>query len=264
VRNHGWINREKTGLAREDLLARTFVELADVPVDAVDLTGISQVVAQRCVELFDVSAAAIVLADPDGPLRVASSSSAAMRTTQRFELQANEGPGVDCYRTATPVVDLDLTRIRPRWRRFSPVAVAAGFSSVHAVPIQVRGQVIGVLNLFRSDVGTLDGADTLAAQALAEAAAITILRQRALGDAQLVAGRHWSISPERAVIEQGKGILAGQARVSVEVAFERIRRYAHHHNLQPAEVCKEILGGTLSLLTIPESSRWRKGAANGP
>jgi GAF domain-containing protein len=251
-------------LAREDLLARTFVEIADAPVSDFDLTGLSRIVTHRCVELFDASAAGVHLSDPSGRLRVVSSSSVEMRAAQLFELEASEGPCLDCYWTGRPIVDSNLARIRPRWGRFAPIALAAGFSSVHAVPIHIRGQVIGALNLFRADVGSLGDADVLAVQALAQATAIAMLRQRSINLAPPHASLDQSPVDERAEIEQAKGILAEQARVSVEEAFVRIRRYACYHGLTPAEVGRKILDGTLSLLTIPEIGLWRKRVAGGP
>ena len=127
-----------------------------------------------------------MLVAPEGELRAVASSSEAMRLVELFELQAQEGPCLDCYRTRQPVLNQHLGQVEERWPRFEPVALEAGFRSVHALPMRLRGNVIGALNLFRSDRGDLDEADIVAGQALADVATITILQHRAVLESQLV------------------------------------------------------------------------------
>ena len=240
-------------MAREDLLARTFVDLAGLGVDGFDPERVSQLLAGRCVELFDTSAAGILLAAADGQLGVWGSSSRGMRTAELFELQAGEGPCLECYRSGKAIVEPDLAGSR-RWRRFEPVALAAGFASVHAVPIRTGGRVVGALNLFRSRTGRLGAADMLAAHALAQATALTILRRPA-GDEGPVAGAKLILGNQ--IIEQAKGVLAGRAVVSVDEAYSRIRRYVNYHKRPMVDVCQEVVDGTLSLTTFQETSLQR-------
>lgn len=55
-----------------------------------------------------------------------------------YQVQCREGPCLDCYHTGTAVLVPDLAAQAPRWPRFAPVAVQAGFASVHAVPTVLR------------------------------------------------------------------------------------------------------------------------------
>ena len=84
-------------MPREALLARTLVELADTLVADFDVVELLTLLADRCVEVLEVGAAGLMLAGPDGELRVMASSSEAMRVLELFELQSNEGPCLDCY-----------------------------------------------------------------------------------------------------------------------------------------------------------------------
>lgn len=245
-------------MAREDLLTQTFVELADVWVDDGDLTHVGQLIAQRCVQLFNASAAGILLADSNGHLRVSASTNAQMHDTQLHELRAREGPCLDCYRTGQPVVAPDLALTHRCWPRFAPVALAAGFRSTHAVPVRVRDHVIGALNLFRADVGNLSDADMLAAQALAQATASTILRQRPRQNIPVDASQRRPALEDQLTIEQAKGALAGRTRISIDEANSRLRRYADHHELELTDVCQQVLAGTLSLLTLAETRMLRR------
>ena len=143
-------------MTREAVLARTLVELADTLVDDFDVVDLLTRLANSCVEILDVDAAGIMLATADGQLRVMASSSEAMRVLELFEVQAQEGPCLDCHRTGRPVVNQDLTIVDGLWPNFAPEALAAGFGSVHALPLRLRGTVIGALNLFRAGSGKMN------------------------------------------------------------------------------------------------------------
>jgi GAF domain-containing protein len=242
-------------MAREDLLARTFVELADTLVDDFDIVELTRTLVERCVELFDATAAGLLVADPDGKLRVLASSSDQLRVVELFAVQAEEGPCLDCYRTGKPVINQDLGQAHIRWPHFVPVALGAGYHSVHAFPVRLRDQVIGALNLFQAGFGPLDSLDVLVAQAFADATAIAILQQRALADAHLLAGQLQGALNSRILIEQAKGMLAERAKLSIADAFTLIRSYARDHNQHLTVVCQNILDGAVSVQQIANTAR---------
>jgi GAF domain-containing protein len=236
-------------VAREDLLVRTFVELADTLVDDFDVIEVTQMLVERCVDLFD-AAAGVLLADPDGTLRVLASSTEQLRIVELFEVQAQEGPCLDCFRSGQPVINEDLTHVHGLWPQFAPVAVGGGYRSVHALPVRLRDQVIGALNLFRAGPGRLDELDVRAAQAIADATAISILQQRALQEARLLADQLRAALDSRVLIEQAKGMLAERAQLSVSDAFVTMRRYARDHNERITGVSRAIIDGTLSVADL--------------
>ncbi len=162
------------------------MELADTLVADFDVVELLTRLADRGVEALDVAAAGLMVAGPGGDLRVMASSSEAMRLLELFELQSKEGPCLDCYRSGRPVVNQDLALANSRWPRFSDKAIGAGFRSVHALPMRLRGTVIGALNLFRAEPGDMQEVDVEAAQALADVATIAILQHRATHEAQVV------------------------------------------------------------------------------
>lgn len=168
-----------TPVGREVALARTLVELADTLVANFDVVDLLTLLADRCVEMLEVGAAGLMLVAPEGDLRVVASSSETMRLLELFELQAQEGPCLDCFRTGEAVGSPDLADSRAVWPRFSPEAIAGGFRSVQAIPLRLRGTVIGALNLFGPEPGAMPTADIDAAQALADVATIAVLQHRA-------------------------------------------------------------------------------------
>ncbi|MCU1461226.1 MAG: hypothetical protein JWO37_1301 [Acidimicrobiales bacterium] len=232
-------------MAREALFARTLVELADTLVADFDVVELLTLLTDRCVDVLDVGAAGLMLVAPEGDLRVMASSSDAMRVLELYELQAQEGPCLDCYRTGVPVVNQNLADVNGRWPRFAPEALAAGFSSVHALPMRLRGTIIGALNLFNVEPGVMRPADIDAAQALADVATIAVLQHRAALEAQVLNEQLHHALNSRIVIEQAKGMVAEREGLDMEQAFAALRGHARNHNLRLADVARDIISGAL-------------------
>lgn len=246
-------------MATQDVLTRTLVELADTLVDDFDVVDLLTLLTDRCCEAFGVSDSGLMLAAPmGGDLRVMASSSAAMRALELYEVQAQEGPCLDAYRSGEPIVNEDVTTATERWPRFTPVAVEAGVRSVSALPMRLRGTTIGALNLFQTDHGGLSDDDLSAARAFADVATIAILQHRAADDARTVNEQLNNALNSRIVIEQAKGMLAQGANLNMEEAFSRLRHHARHHNRRLVDLARDVIDGRVALEAIePPRSRTR-------
>ena len=242
-------------MPKQALFARTLVELADTLVADFDVVELLTRLADRCVDLLGVAAAGLMLVGPDGDLRVMASSSEAMRLLELFELQAKEGPCFDCYLSGKPVVNQDLAVVSARWPRFGPEALTAGFHSVHALPMRLRGTVIGALNLFHVEPGEMREADVEAAQALADVATIAILQHRATLEAQVVNQQLQHALNSRIVIGQAKGMVAEREHLNMEQAFSALRNHARNHNLRLVDVAEAVIGGSLAASALDRVPR---------
>src|SRR5688572_9398532 len=188
-------------MSREAMLTRTLVELAEHPGRRLRRRRPPDAAHRPLRRRARCGAAGLMLLGPDGELRVMASSSEAMRVLELFELQSQEGPCLDCYRTGQPVVNQDLATVDGRWPRFAAEALRAGFHSVHALPIRLRGQVIGALNIFHIEPGEMRASDVESAQALADVATIAILANQAARELQLVNEQLSSALNSRVLIE---------------------------------------------------------------
>jgi GAF domain-containing protein len=236
------------------VLARTLVELADTLVDDFDVVDLLMLLADRCVEVLDVQAAGIMLATPDGQLRVMASSSETMRVLELFETQAQEGPCFDCFHTGLAVVNQDLEVDNGRWPRFAEEALGAGFHSAHALPMRLRGSVIGALNLFREGVGQMGPADLEVAQAFADVATIAILQHRATLEAQVLAQQLTHALNSRIILEQAKGMVAERLDLDMERSFATLRNHARRHNLRLIDIAQSVIDGTLDTAQLDASA----------
>ena len=233
-------------VTRSERLAQTFVDLADTLVDEFDVVDLYALLAERCVELFDASQAGLLLADADGTLRLVAATNEAIELVELFQLQNDEGPCLDCYRSGEQVLVADLGRGGTSWPLFARVAREAGFRSVNAFPLRLRDRVLGALNLFDVAPRPLDPADVAAAQAMADIASIGLLQYAALSDAQALAGQLTAALESRIAIEQAKGVIAERLGVGMDEAFDRLRRYARSHRRPLSGVAEEVVLGTLA------------------
>lgn len=235
---------EPTG--REHRLAAVFVTLADTLVTTFDLVGLFDDLAKSCVELLGVTAAGLMLVDPAGRLRVMASSSERSRLLELLEVQNDEGPCLDCYRGGQPVIAANLATENRRWPTFSLEAARVGFGSVYALPMRLRDETIGALNLFHREPDALTDAQLRLAQALADVATIGILQQRAVQRGADLADQLQTALNSRLVIEQAKGVLAEREQVDMPAAFGLLRRYARRTGRKLSEVASAVVSGELS------------------
>ena len=219
-------------LSREQELANTFVMLADSLVEDYDIVDLLDRLAAACVRLLDVAAAGLLLNDLQGHLAVVASSSEETRLLEIFQLQNDQGPCLDCVRTGAAVISGDLDADRVRWPLFASFALEAGFRSVAALPLRLREQTIGGLNLFGGRAGPVSPEDQRLAQALADVATIGILQQRSAQRTTMLAEHLQRALNSRVVIEQAKGVLAERNAMSMEAAFDSLRLYARDHNIK--------------------------------
>jgi GAF domain-containing protein len=234
--------------AREQRVSDAFVALADTLVDDYDIIDLLDQLVAHCVTLLAADAAGLLLADPRGELRPVAASSEDAQTMELLQLQAEEGPCLECYRTAAQVRVPDLDQMADRWPRFAAaVAEAGAFVSVHAIPLRLRGRAVGALNLFHRAPGPLPDADLALGQALADVATIGILQERAIRRSEVLSEQLQTALNSRVIIEQAKGVLAQHLGVPVDTAFDRLRRYARGNNLRLAEVARRCVAGELNL-----------------
>jgi transcriptional regulator with GAF, ATPase, and Fis domain len=243
----------------DERLAETFVELADTLVAGYDLMEFLQTLTERCVELLEVNAAGLLLADAGSGLQVVAASAEQARLIELFQIQLNEGPCLDSYRAGQAVIVSDI-RTEPdaaRWPRFAAAAHAAGFAAVHAIPMRLRDEVIGTMNLFSTAPGGLAPAVARAARTLVDVATIGILQERSIRRGEVLNEQLQGALNSRAIIEQAKGVLAQHGGLSVDAAFDRLRRYSRHRNQRLSEVARRIVDGDLDpdAFTTPTQQR---------
>ncbi|MGX7677945.1 GAF domain-containing protein [Jatrophihabitans sp. DSM 45814] len=216
-----------TAANREADVVAAFIAFADRLVDDFDLLDLTIELTEDCARLLDVAAAGLLLADASGRLHLLAATSEQARRVEVFQLQREEGPCLDCYRSGQPVAVRDLQNEAERWPRFVAAATAAGFRSVHAIPMRLQGDVLGALGLFGAAEGTLNDHDFALAQAFAHVASIAIAQQHRNSRKATLLSDLQSAVASRGVLEMAKGIVSAAHAVDMQESFTRLRSYAH-------------------------------------
>jgi transcriptional regulator with GAF, ATPase, and Fis domain len=229
----------------DDRLLATFVELADTLTDDFDVIDFLHLLVDRCVELLDVDAAGLLLADQHGSLQLIATSNEQVRLLELFQLQNDEGPCLEAFATGTRVSHPDLTTTGDRWSRFAAAAADNGFAAVDALPMRLRGEVIGALNLFRTRPGELTDTALRTASALVDVATIGLLQERSIRHQEILTEQLQTALNNRVVIEQAKGFIAHKLDVDMDDAFAGLRGYARSHNLKLSDVASAVIAGRI-------------------
>jgi hypothetical protein len=222
-------------------LAQTFVELADSLVDDFDALDLLKVLVERSVDLLGVAAAGLLIADGQDQMRLAASSSESARLLELFQIQNDEGPCLNCYWSGQPISADSMTEANSRWPRFAEAASREGFVGVLALPLRLRGRVIGALNLFDANGTLSDPTIHPIAQAMADVATIAILQDRFGRQREVLNEQLQSALTSRVVIEQAKGVLAARLHVDMDEAFERLRKRSRDDRWRLVEVAEEVV-----------------------
>jgi GAF domain-containing protein len=236
----------ETFSSRENLLSDTFVSLAGALVTGFEVVDLFDDLANACVDLLQVDAAGLMLADADGRLRVMASSSERSRLLELMEVQNDEGPCLDCYRGGSAVLVDDLVVEPVRWPRFSAEAARIGFAAAYALPMRLREKTIGALNLFHAAPHAVRSGTLRIAQGLADVATIAILQQRAVQRGAEISEQLQTALTSRLVIEQAKGVLAERDQIDMAAAFDRLRSHARSTNQRLADVARHVVSGALA------------------
>ncbi|MEV0275221.1 GAF and ANTAR domain-containing protein [Streptomyces sp. NPDC050610] len=239
-------------MTREEQLLAAMVEAVDTLVDDFDLIEFLHQLCDHCNELLDVAAVGVMLADPEGGLQVIAASDEHTRLLELFALQTEQGPCVECYRSGAARLNISLGSPvqSAAFPRFAARARRTGFTTTHALPMRLRQQVVGAMNLFDTREKDLSPTDARVARALADVATIAILQQRTIVYGDVERAQLRAALSSRICVEQAKGILAERRHTDLDGAFDALRRHARAHRMPLTELCRQLIDGTLDISAV--------------
>ena len=255
VKSEAPVSADDALTGREHAVTAAFVSIANSLVEGYDIVELYSGLTRDCAAVLDIAAAGLLLVDLGGVLRVVGASSEAARNMELFMLQRKEGPCMDCFISGTAVSVDDLRSAGGRWPHLVPAALSAGIRSVHALPMRLRGTMLGTLGLFGAHPGSLTPRDLMLGQALAHVASVALVADRAAADKNVLNDQLQTALNSRIVLEQAKGILAEGGRLDMETAFGVLRRYARDHNRRLSDIAAAIVGRSLAVNLLIEHAR---------
>ncbi|GAA4483841.1 GAF and ANTAR domain-containing protein [Microbacterium panaciterrae] len=239
---------------REVRLSEAFVKLSDTLVADYDVVDLLHMLMQECISILDTQAGGILLANRFGSLELVASTSERADLVEVMQLAAGSGPCIDCFTSGTPNNIADISESAATWPEFAAAALSQGFRSLYTTPLRLRGNVIGALNLFGTEIGALNEADAAAVRALAAVATIGVLQARLVNEKTLLAEQLQHALDSRILIEQAKGVLSEIGNLDMDAAFDALRGYARDHNLALRTVAENVVDRSLDILSTQRTS----------
>lgn len=234
-------------------LSFVFADVVDSLVTDFDLVEVLHNLTTHAAEVSGAAAVGLLLADQHGHLHFMAASTQSGRLLELFQLQNDQGPCLDCFRSREPVVNSDLAEASERWPLFAPRALAAGFRSVHAFPMRVKDRAIGALNIFGHENIEFEPSEVRLVQTLADVATIAILQESALDRVDSLTEQLQGALNSRMIVEQAKGAVAQWRGVGVDEAFELMRNHARvtHQRLGDLSIALLAEPSSVPALTAP-------------
>ncbi|WP_320780186.1 ANTAR domain-containing protein [Streptomyces sp. CRN 30] len=242
-------------MSREQHIARTFVELADTLVEDFDVIDFLQQMTVRCRELLDITDAAVFLAHPPPHLHSPAPCDPSPALQEVLNTACRQGPALDAHRARRPVTWSDPAEADARWPEFTARLRQAGYVRATAVPMRLREDNLGSLLLLRAGDRPLNADDLALAQALADAATIGLLQARTIHEQHAVNEQLHAALQNRIVIEQAKGLLAARSNISLNHAFDALRRHARHHQILLSKVARDVIDTEFTPAIPPDRPR---------
>lgn len=245
--------------SREEWIADTMVELADMLVPTFDPESYLLCVADRYTQVIPSSS---VLAAVGGhhDRSIVVTTDERLGRTPLGELLGEEGPGADCRTTGEPIVNVLLEESAARWTRLAPAAHSAGFRSVHAFPFNRHEEVLGAVTILTAETTPLPASDVRIAGALADISTISLLNHRALAKSAKTSEQLQGALSSRVIIEQAKGLVSARLEIGPGEAFVLVRRFARSHNLRIADVSEALVSRRLTAAALRASIPDRAGS----
>jgi PAS domain S-box-containing protein len=233
---------EIRSLHNELELLSSLTALSHVLLGEETLDTLLQRVAELSAEALPGCHAGVTLMEKGRPTTAVATDDL-VGTVDDAQYQADEGPCLDAIRDGRPHRS-DAVADDPRWPRFGPAAAGEGVVSVMALPLEVRGETLGALNLYSTEPAAFsDPTRERLAELLAGQAAVALANARLYESSSRLATQLQEAMASRGVIEQAKGVLMARERCTEDQAFDILRRASQRTNRKLREIAKLVVDG---------------------
>lgn len=224
-----------------DLLTRVLSEFAHTLANRYEVSEVLYRLAEHVVEILQVAGAGVSVAADDGQLRRVTVINELTDQLETVEEAHQEGPCVDAFRHGQVVLVPDLAAEAGTWPTWSAQAAAWGVVAVMGIPMWIRDRAVGAMNVYSTEVRTWSEAEVRTARVLADMAASYVVNASELEASRRTAEQLQEALDSRVLIEQAKGMLANENRVSVDEAFRLLRRHAREHGASLRAVARAVV-----------------------
>jgi len=225
----------------QSLLLQTLSRFAVVLPSRYDLQEALSELTESVTAVLGLAGSWVTMAD-DGRLHfLTAMNQAAEMERDHDQLHPFPCPCREAYTSGEVVRVRDVRQESARWPEFSASATRLSLAGVAAIPMRLDGQTIGALNLYSPEPRAWSDEDMAVAGALADVATSYVVNASKLRQQQQLSEQLQGALESRIVIEQAKGITAYKNGVSIDEAYQLIRRHARNNNASLRVVAEAIV-----------------------
>lgn len=228
-------------MVHEDNLQRTLARVGEALADDRGVIDVLHDLGDDATRIFDISGAAISMADEQGRLRSVTALTGPIASLEAIEEQTRQGPGQDAHDRRQPAPINDLRDHADRWPALAAAAERAGILAAVAVPMHLDGAELGALTLYDTRPRQWTDRQVEVAQLLADTTSAYLVYASAYRSKKTVVAQLEHALENRILIEQAKGVLANERNISVEKSFQILRQYARTNNVKLAAVADAVV-----------------------
>ena len=226
----------------QSLFLHTLSRFAAVLPSRYDLQSALSELTESATAVLGLSGSWVTMAD-EGRLRFVTAVTEVSGELERDHAQLHPFPCPcrDAYSTGEVVRVTDVRLESSRWPEFSASATRMPMAGVAAIPMRLADQIIGALNLYSPEPRQWSDEDIAVAGVLADVATSYVVNVSKLRQQEQLSEQLQEALESRIVIEQAKGITAYKNAVTIDQAYQLMRRHARNNNASLRQVAEAIV-----------------------
>ena len=212
-----------------------------------DHDGLADLLQQLCRTLtidLVVMGVAVNLMSSAGSEGVVAASDDRSRDLDELQFAAGEGPCHDAYAARRPVLTPDLRAVtHGRWPAYISAALESGVAGVFAFPLHVGAAVLGVLDVYTDQPGSLSQAQVAETLTGAQLATEILLDGEVVSAGGRLDRDLASVLDHRVEIYQAQGMVIVDLGVGPAEALTRMRAHAFGNEIALIDLARDIIAG---------------------
>jgi GAF domain-containing protein len=220
-------------------LTRALIGFARTLAAGYDVSDVLHDLPDRVTSVLNIAGAGVSVRH-DGAVRFVTVDHETIAALERVAEENDQGPCVDAIGTGQRVLISRLGDHAARWPDYTAKAAKLGIVAVAAIPMRNAAR-IGALDLFDTSEHHWTQEEVDIADVFADIATAYVLHASQLERDRRTIEQLQHALDSRVIIEQAKGILAGERKISIDQAFALLRKHANDRNATLRAVAEAVV-----------------------
>lgn len=225
----------------EELLIKVLSEYAHTLASRFDVSEVLYRLVEHVIEILGVDGAGVSVVDDEGNLRPVTVPNELTRELEAREEEHQQGPCVDALRNLDEVVVPRLADHADKWPDWCEKASELGVRAVLGIPLTTNGQALGAMNIYSLRERDWQASEVRVARVLCDMASSYVVNASELDQARRTAEQLQQALDSRIIIEQAKGVIANEQRITVEEAFVILRDHSRQQGASLRAVSQAVV-----------------------